>query len=131
MPTWAAKSSDVDVYARVVSLLAPFLRRHGLWECCVGGGLGVAYLNSEHAPSMAEWAAVVRTACAVARLPSEVRVTAEPGRSIVATAGITLYRVGTIKAAPGRPDVCRGRRRDERQPSARPLRQRVRGVPAP
>jgi diaminopimelate decarboxylase len=91
----------VDVYARVVSLLAPFLRRHGLWECCVGGGLGVAYLNREHAPSMAEWAAVVRTACAVARLPSEVRVSAEPGRSIVATAGITLYRVGTIKSLPG------------------------------
>jgi diaminopimelate decarboxylase len=91
----------VDVYARVVSLLAPFLRRHGLEECCIGGGLGVAYLNGEHAPSMAEWASVVRTACAVARLPADVRVTAEPGRSIVATAGLTLYRVGTIKRLPG------------------------------
>jgi diaminopimelate decarboxylase len=91
----------VDVYARVVSVLAPFLRRHGLWECCVGGGLGVAYLNREHAPAMAEWAAVVRTACADAGLPPEVRVTAEPGRSIVATAGITMYRVGTIKQLPG------------------------------
>ena len=91
----------VDVYARVVSLLAPFLQRHRLQECCIGGGLGVAYLNSEHSPSMAEWAAVVRTACAVARLPGDVRVTAEPGRSIVATAGLTLYRVGTIKDLPG------------------------------
>ncbi|HKH87219.1 MAG TPA: diaminopimelate decarboxylase [Acidimicrobiales bacterium] len=91
----------VDVYARVVSLLGPFLRRHRLEECCVGGGLGVAYVNGEHAPSMAEWASVVRTACAVARLPAEVRVTAEPGRSIVATAGLTLYRVGTIKRLPG------------------------------
>jgi diaminopimelate decarboxylase len=91
----------VDVYARVVALLAPFLRRHKLEECCVGGGLGVAYLNSEHAPSMAEWAAVVRTACALARLPADVKVTAEPGRSIVATAGLTLYRVGTIKRLAG------------------------------
>ncbi|MGA8682333.1 MAG: diaminopimelate decarboxylase, partial [Acidimicrobiales bacterium] len=82
-------------------LLAPFLRRHGLGECCVGGGLGVAYLNREHAPSMAEWANVVRTSCAVARMPEDVRVTAEPGRSIVATAAITLYRVGTIKSLPG------------------------------
>jgi diaminopimelate decarboxylase len=90
----------VDVYARVVSLLAPFLMRHDLQECCVGGGLGVAYVNKEHAPAMAEWAAVVRMACAAARLPAEVRVTAEPGRSIVATAGITLYRVGTIKVLP-------------------------------
>ena len=91
----------VDVYARVVSLLAPFLRRHHLQECCIGGGLGVAYLNSEHAPSMAEWAAVVRTACAVTRLPADVRITTEPGRAIVATAGLTLYRVGTIKHLPG------------------------------
>ena len=30
-----------------------------------------------------------------------VRVTAEPGRSIVAAAGITLYRVGTVKDVPG------------------------------
>jgi len=28
-------------------------------------------------------------------------VTAEPGRSIVAAAGVTLYRVGTIKDVPG------------------------------
>jgi diaminopimelate decarboxylase len=91
----------VDVYARVVSVLAPFLVRHELHECCVGGGLGVAYLNSETAPSMAEWAAVVRTACQVAKLPAEVRVSAEPGRSIVAVAGLTLYRVGTMKALPG------------------------------
>lgn len=91
----------VDVYARVVSVIAPFLRRHHLQECCIGGGLGVAYLNSEHAPSMVEWAAVARTACAVARLPADVRITAEPGRSIVAVAGLTLYRIGTIKRLPG------------------------------
>jgi diaminopimelate decarboxylase len=30
-----------------------------------------------------------------------VRVTAEPGRAIVAAAGITLYRVGTVKEVPG------------------------------
>ena len=30
-----------------------------------------------------------------------VRITAEPGRSIVAAAGITLYTVGTVKKLPG------------------------------
>ena len=30
-----------------------------------------------------------------------MRVTAEPGRSIVAAAGLTLYRVGTVKDVPG------------------------------
>ena len=36
-----------------------------------------------------------------AGIPDSVRVTAEPGRSIVAAAAITLYRVGTIKDVPG------------------------------
>jgi diaminopimelate decarboxylase len=91
----------VDVYAREIASLAPLLRGHGITECCIGGGLGVAYLNSEHAPSMAEWAAVVRSASNAARVPGEVRVSAEPGRSIVATAGLTLYRIGTVKRLPG------------------------------
>ncbi len=91
----------VEVYARVVSLLTPFIARHDLSECCLGGGLGVAYINSEHAPSMAEWSSVVRSACAAAGLPSQVRISVEPGRSVVATAGMTLYTVGTIKEIPG------------------------------
>jgi diaminopimelate decarboxylase len=90
-----------DVYAREVAAIAPFVRRHELAECCIGGGLGVAYLNNEHAPPLAEWAAVVRSACVAARIPEGVKVTAEPGRAIVATAGITLYRVGTIKRLSG------------------------------
>jgi diaminopimelate decarboxylase len=90
-----------DAFAREVSALSSFLLRHGLMELCVGGGLGVAYLNDEEAPSVAEWASVVRGACALAGLPPELRVTAEPGRAIVATGGMTLYRVGTIKNLPG------------------------------
>jgi diaminopimelate decarboxylase len=90
----------VDVFAQEVAALTPFVRRHSLDECCVGGGLGVAYLNDETSPSMAEWAAVVHSAFSKAGLPG-VRVTAEPGRSIVATAAVTLYRVGTVKVLPG------------------------------
>jgi diaminopimelate decarboxylase len=91
----------VDVYGRAIGLLAPFLTRHHVSELCIGGGLGVAYLNSEQAPSMAQWAAVTRSACAEAGISPAVRVTAEPGRSIVATAGLTLYRVGTVKVLEG------------------------------
>ena len=50
---------------------------------------------------MAQWAGAVRQACRRAGIPDTVRVTAEPGRSIVAAAGITLYRVGTVKDVPG------------------------------
>jgi diaminopimelate decarboxylase len=35
-----------------------------------------------------------------AGISSSVRLTGEPGRAIVATAGLTLYRVGTIKDLP-------------------------------
>ena len=67
----------------------------------MGGGLGVPYVEGERAPSMAEWAAAVRSACAERGIPERVRITAEPGRAIVATAAITLYRVGTVKPLPG------------------------------
>ncbi len=91
----------LDAFAREMEALVPFVVRHGLGELCVGGGLGVAYLNAEEAPTIAHWARSVRHAAAGAGLPADVRITAEPGRSIVATAGITCYRVGTLKDLPG------------------------------
>ena len=72
-----------------------------------------------------------RCATAAPRPASTARVTAEPGRAIVAAAAVTLYTVGTIKDIPGIRTYVVGRRRHERQPPARPLRQRLRGVPAP
>ncbi len=88
-------------FARAIDVLAGFFAPLGLPELVVGGGLGVAYVNGERAPTMAEWAASVRRACRDAGIAESVRVTAEPGRSIVAAAGITLYRVGTIKDVAG------------------------------
>jgi diaminopimelate decarboxylase len=90
-----------DSFAREVAALAPFVSDLGVAELCIGGGLGVAYLNGETAPTMVDWAATVRSACRNANIPPEVRVTAEPGRAIVATAGMTLYTVGTVKELPG------------------------------
>jgi diaminopimelate decarboxylase len=92
---------DVASFAEAVTVLVPFVAPLGLPELCVGGGLGVAYVDGEPSPSMAAWAAAVRDACRRAGLPPDVRVTAEPGRSIVATAGLTVYRIGTIKDLPG------------------------------
>ncbi len=82
-------------------VLACFALDHGLPELVVGGGLGVPYVNGETAPSITEWAESVLEACRAVGLPSSVRVTAEPGRSIAAAAAVTLYRVGTIKDVPG------------------------------
>ncbi|MBV8463268.1 MAG: diaminopimelate decarboxylase [Acidimicrobiales bacterium] len=88
-------------FAEAVGLLARFFAPLGLPELVVGGGLGVPYVTGEEAPTLGDWAEAVRRACADAGIPDGVRVTAEPGRSIVAAAAVTLYRVGTIKPVPG------------------------------
>ncbi len=92
---------EVSSLARAAGILAEFFAELGLPELCVGGGLGVAYVNGERAPSFEEWARATREACQVAGLPPDVRLTAEPGRSIVASAALTLYTVGTVKHIPG------------------------------
>ena len=92
---------DVSHFEQAAEVLGGFFAPLDLPELVVGGGLGVAYVNGERAPSQAEWAAAAREACATAGVAGSTRVTAEPGRSIVATAGLTLYRVGTIKELPG------------------------------
>ncbi len=88
-------------FARAIEVLAGFFAPLGLPELVVGGGLGVAYVNGERAPTMGEWADSVRQACRQAGIDESVRVTAEPGRSIVASAAMTLYRVGTVKDVSG------------------------------
>jgi diaminopimelate decarboxylase len=86
-------------FEKAVEKLAPFVTPLGLPELVLGGGLGVAYVEGEEAPTIAEWAGVLHRACAAAGISSKIKV--EPGRSIVAGAAMTLYRVGTIKDLPG------------------------------
>jgi diaminopimelate decarboxylase len=86
-------------FEQAVEALAPFVVECGLPELSIGGGIGVAYVEGEHAPSITEWGAVVRRACEAAGITA--RVSAEPGRAIAAAAAITVYRVGTVKEVPG------------------------------
>ncbi len=66
----------------------------------VGGGLGVAYTSEDEPPSIAEYVEVkVRGVAEV--FGERVRVVVEPGRSLVANAGVTAYRIGTVKEVPG------------------------------
>ena len=89
----------LDSFEREVDVLAGFALTLDLPELCIGGGLGVAYVDGEQAPTITEWGRTVVAACRAAGIRS--RVTAEPGRAIAAAAGVTLYRVGTIKDVPG------------------------------
>lgn len=92
---------EVEAFDATVAILGEFLAGTQLNEVCIGGGLGVAYVQSESAPSISEWGRAVRAAAAKYLEPGTV-VTAEPGRSIVASAAVTIYRVGAIKSVPTR-----------------------------
>ncbi len=92
---------DVASFGKAAEVLAGIFTPLGLGELCVGGGLGVAYVNGEHAPTIAEWADATLTALRRSGVPNDVVVTAEPGRAIAAQAAITVYRVGTVKDLPG------------------------------
>jgi diaminopimelate decarboxylase len=90
---------ETSFFERAVNALAPFVGSSGASELSVGGGLEVAYVAGEVAPSISEWADAVNSACATAGV--EAQILAEPGRSIVAAAAVTLYTVGTIKEIDG------------------------------
>ena len=89
----------VDSFIKAVRVMAPLVHRVDADEFSIGGGLGVAYVEGESAPTITEWADAVTAACAEAGIES--RITAEPGRAIVARSAVTLYRVGTIKPIDG------------------------------
>lgn len=62
----------------------------------VGGGLGVRYTLGEEPPTIDEYLDAV-TAAAREALPPGAKLLVEPGRSLVAPAGLTLYRVVGVK----------------------------------
>jgi diaminopimelate decarboxylase len=84
---------DTEQLAAVVEPIA----RLGTFDVYdLGGGLGVRYTYDEHPPDLDAYAdAMVERATAV--LPADSRIIIEPGRSVVATAACTVYRVTTVK----------------------------------
>jgi diaminopimelate decarboxylase len=91
----------LDSFEKAVAVLAEFFLPLGLDELCIGGGLGAPYVVGEKAPSITAWAAAAHATAAAAGIGPKVRLTAEPGRAIVAAAAVTCYTVGTIKELPG------------------------------
>lgn len=74
-----------------------------LTELNVGGGLGIKYTESDDPPSIEEWSKaiceVVQEACAAENLPLP-KLLCEPGRSLIATACVTAYTIGSAKTIP-------------------------------
>lgn len=89
----------VESFARAAEVMASFTEPYGLPELVLGGGLGVAYVAGEEAPTIAQWGKVLRNGVEAAGV--RARLSVEPGRSIVAQAAVTLYTAGTVKDLPG------------------------------
>ena len=101
---------DSDVYLRACAIMLDFAAQmkakfgYEIRELDLGGGYGVRYLE-EHPTidipaNIRQVGAAFKAQCENLGLtPPAVRM--EPGRSIVADAGLTLYTVGTVKRIPG------------------------------
>ena len=86
-------------FAQAAQIMVDFANQLEVEELTLGGGLGVAYIEAEHAPTITQWAQSL--AGATAKLSKPTKVFVEPGRAIVASAAVTLYRIGSVKHLPG------------------------------
>ncbi len=101
---------DIDPFADAASIMIRFIATikeecgYEIRELNLGGGLGVRYTEYDR---QIDYAAAIRDIAAVVtgyakehgiKMP---RVILEPGRSLVAAAGVTLYTVGSVKEIPG------------------------------
>jgi diaminopimelate decarboxylase len=93
---------ELEPYAKTIQLLADFVESSGV-ECRllnVGGGLGIAY-TAEDEPAPIEEYVDVKVRAVRQVFDPVPRILVEPGRSLVGNAGVTIYRIGTIKEIPG------------------------------
>jgi diaminopimelate decarboxylase len=84
---------DAEPFAASVPAVAA-LGQYEIYD--LGGGLGARYTYADHPPSVAEYLDVL-VGAARAHLPAGAQLIIEPGRSMVASAAFTLYRVVTVK----------------------------------
>jgi diaminopimelate decarboxylase len=84
---------DAAPFGRAVEALAAF-GAFAVYD--LGGGLGARYTYADRPPGVVEYLDVL-VGAAREHLPASARLVIEPGRSLVARAGVTLYRVVTVK----------------------------------
>ncbi|MDP4159685.1 MAG: diaminopimelate decarboxylase, partial [Bacillota bacterium] len=90
----------------MINYMANTLKRTGypLEELNLGGGFGIYYVSGDEPAQIADYAKTVedalKNACKKRTFPRP-KIIIEPGRSIVGTAGTTLYTIGSTKEIPG------------------------------
>ena len=103
--------ADFDAQAETIVRLASFAagcRDELGWTARVadlGGGFGIRHHPADEVPEASQLAAsaasTARLAFVEAGLP-QPEIWLEPGRCLIGRAGVTLYRVGSVKRLPGR-----------------------------
>jgi diaminopimelate decarboxylase len=93
---------ELEPYVKAIDVIAEFCSAVDLEPelLNVGGGLGIAYLETDEPPSIDQYIEVKVEGVQRVFDPAP-RILVEPGRSLVGNAGITAYRIGTVKEIPG------------------------------
>ena len=77
---------------------------HQVQELNVGGGLGIKYTHEDDPPSIEDWVRTISESVSSECKKNNLNLPllmCEPGRSIVSTAGVTIYKIGSVKEIPG------------------------------
>lgn len=104
-----SQSQEIEPYLEIIDILAncalTVKKKYDveIRALNVGGGLGIAYTESDIPTPIYDWCRVI-----AAKVMSSFKqhqlslpeLLLEPGRSIIGTAGLTLYRVGHTKVLP-------------------------------
>lgn len=100
---------ELQPHADLAGVMVQWLKKaadYGLpiAELDIGGGLGICYTEDDDPPSIETWvktvAESVAQACEAQGVPLP-KLIAEPGRSLIGTAAVTAYTVGSQKTVPG------------------------------
>ena len=101
---------DVNPFVEAAKIMTGFIGEvktecgYVVEELNLGGGLGVPYTEFDkpvnYSEAIKNMHAAIEYLCTYQGIPMP-RIILEPGRSLVAAAGITLYTVGSVKEIPG------------------------------
>jgi len=101
---------ELDSFRHEVEIMVKYMAdthvrtNYLLQELDLGGGFGIYYASGDEPAKISDYAKTVQNAleeaCQSHCFPRP-KIIIEPGRSIVGTAGTTLYSIGSIKEIPG------------------------------
>jgi len=101
--------TELAPYLKLVDVMTEYLKKFQndfqlpIKELDLGGGFGVAYTDQDISPNVAQFLkdlmAKLKENCTKNNIDIP-KIIVEPGRSLIAQSGVTIYTVGTVKEIP-------------------------------